>query len=64
MGESLKFKEYCNRRVPAQYSDRVLGEFSLAKILTLRGKTNVFCGFYIIIYPHVTFPSSDHSFTP
>jgi len=45
MGESLKFKEYCNRTVPAQYSDRVCREFSSVEILTHRGKINVFSFF-------------------
>lgn len=46
MGKSLKFKEYCNRTVPAQYSNQVfVGEISTTKIilLTLRGETRVFC---------------------
>lgn len=60
MGESLKFKEYCNRTIPAQYSDRVFGEISSPKILTLRGKMCVFCVSFISL-PHVMLLSSDHS---
>lgn len=53
MGESLKFKEYCNRTVPAQYSDQVfVGEISTTKIilLTLRGETHVFCVSCYVIF--------------
>lgn len=36
MGEPLKFKEYRNRTVTVQYSDRDFGDFSSTKILTLQ----------------------------
>jgi uncharacterized HAD superfamily protein len=53
MGESLKFKEYCNRTVAVQYSERDFGEFSLTKILTLCSKMyEVFLAFYYYYYYH------------